>query len=74
MITSQRQALADLANPATLPDPYPVLAGLREASPFAEFDGAIWDDQIESDAGSGKLDPLAAEALAEYHAGKATEI
>jgi len=41
VITSQRQALADLANPATLPDPYPVLAGLREASPFAEFDGAL---------------------------------
>jgi len=40
-ITSQRQALADLADPATLPDPYPVLAGLREASPFAEFDGAL---------------------------------
>jgi cytochrome P450 len=41
MITSQRQALADLADPATLPDPYPVLAGLREASPFVEFDGAL---------------------------------
>jgi cytochrome P450 len=39
--TSQRQALVDLANPATLPDPYPVLAGLREVSPFAEFDGAL---------------------------------
>jgi cytochrome P450 len=41
MSTTQRQALADLADPATLPDPYPVLAGLREASPFAEFDGAL---------------------------------
>ena len=41
MTTSQRQALADLADPATLPDPYPVLAGLRKASPFAEFDGAL---------------------------------
>jgi cytochrome P450 len=41
MTTSQRQALVDLADPATLPDPYPVLAGLREASPFAEFDGAL---------------------------------
>ena len=41
---------------------------------FAEFDGAIWDDQIESDAAAGKLDALAAEALAEYHAGTATEI
>jgi cytochrome P450 len=41
MTTSLRQALADLADPATLPDPYPILAGLREASPFAEFDGAL---------------------------------
>jgi cytochrome P450 len=41
MSTMQRPALADLANPAILPDPYPVLAGLREASPFAEFDGSF---------------------------------
>ena len=31
-----RPALAALADPAVLPDPYPVLARLREASPFAE--------------------------------------
>ena len=31
-----RPALAELASPAVLPDPYPVLAGLREASPFPE--------------------------------------
>ncbi len=41
MSTMQRPALTDLADPATLPDPYPVLAGLREASPFAERDGAF---------------------------------
>jgi cytochrome P450 len=41
MTTPQRQALAQLADPATLPDPYPVLAGLRAASPFAEYDGAL---------------------------------
>jgi cytochrome P450 len=41
MTTLQRPTLADLADPATLPDPYPVLAALREASPFAEFDGAF---------------------------------
>jgi hypothetical protein len=29
-----------------------------------------WDRQIEQDAKSGKLDKLAAEALAEYKAGK----
>ena len=33
---------------------------------FAEFDGAAWDKQIEHDAASGKLDSLAAEALADY--------
>lgn len=41
---------------------------------FAEFDNDIWDTQIESDAAAGKLDALAAEALAEYQAGTATEI
>lgn len=41
---------------------------------FAEFDGKMWDEQIEADAQAGKLDALAEEALAEYHAGKATEI
>ena len=41
MSTAQRPALAELADPAVLRDPYPVLAGLREASPFAEVDGAM---------------------------------
>jgi len=41
---------------------------------FADFDAAAWDEQIEADAAAGKLDHLAAEALAEYHAGKAREI
>jgi cytochrome P450 len=41
MSTMQRPALTDLADPSILPDPYPVLAGLREASPFAEYDGAF---------------------------------
>jgi cytochrome P450 len=41
MSTMQQQALTDLADPATLPDPYPVLAALRDASPFAESDGAF---------------------------------
>jgi cytochrome P450 len=41
MSTAPRPALSVLADPATLPDPYPVLASLREASPFAEFDGAF---------------------------------
>jgi len=39
--TQPRPALADLADPDVLADPYPLLAGLREASPFAQFDGAF---------------------------------
>jgi cytochrome P450 len=41
MTIMERPALADLADPATLADPYPLLAALREASPFAEADGAL---------------------------------
>ncbi len=41
---------------------------------FAEFDGNAWDRQIELDAASGKLDQLAAEALADYHAGSARQL
>lgn len=41
---------------------------------FAGYDGEQWDAQIEADAKAGKLDALAQEALAEYRAGKATEI
>lgn len=41
---------------------------------FLEFDAHAWDKQIEDDANAGKLDSLAAEALAEYYSGKATEI
>lgn len=41
---------------------------------FAEFDAAAWDKQIEQDAAAGKLDALAAEALADYRAGSAKEL
>lgn len=41
---------------------------------FAEFDARVWDDQIEADAKAGKLDGLAAEALADYRAGKARDL
>lgn len=40
---------------------------------FNEFIENLWDKQIEQDANLGKLDALAAEALADYHAGKASE-
>jgi hypothetical protein len=41
---------------------------------FEQFHADAWDAQIEADAAAGKLDALAAEALAEYRAGQATEI
>ena len=41
---------------------------------FAEFDASIWDRQIELDSVSGKLDALAAEALADHRAGAAREL
>jgi len=41
---------------------------------FTEFDHLLWDRQIEADSKAGKLDILAAEALADYKAGKAREI
>ena len=41
---------------------------------FAEFDAAAWDQQIEQDANSGKLEALAAEALADYRSGSAREL
>jgi hypothetical protein len=40
---------------------------------FAEYDGAVWDKQIDADASAGKLDSLAAEALADYRAGSRRE-
>jgi len=40
---------------------------------FLEFDGRVWDEQIEADAKAGKLDGFIAEALADYKAGKARE-
>ena len=41
---------------------------------FLESDERVWDKQIEADLKAGKLDGLAAEALAEYKAGKAREL
>lgn len=35
-----------------------------------EYDAALWDQQIEADIRSGKLDKLGQEALEELHAGK----
>ena len=41
---------------------------------FAEFDAAQWDAQVERDAGSGRLDALAEEALKDLRDGHTTEL
>ncbi len=39
---------------------------------FAEFNNSLWDKQIASDAAAGKLDFLAAEALADLRSDDCT--
>lgn len=41
---------------------------------FVQFDSEAWDRQFESDVQNGKLDELAARALRDYKAGRATEL
>lgn len=41
---------------------------------FVQFDAAGWDQQFESDVQNGKLDELAARAMRDYEAGRATEL
>ena len=48
------------------------LARLRDW--FDAFDAARFDERIGRDAASGKLDRLAAEALADHRAGRAREL
>ncbi|GAB4479840.1 MAG: hypothetical protein OHK0031_00560 [Anaerolineales bacterium] len=38
---------------------------------FEEFDARLWDEQLEQDAQSGKLEKIAERALEEYRAGNA---
>jgi hypothetical protein len=40
---------------------------------FAEYDAREWDEQIEQDVASGKLDALLDEARADYLAGPERE-
>ena len=37
---------------------------------YEKFDSNAWDEQIEKDAASGKLDALAEAAIAEHQAGR----
>ena len=41
---------------------------------FAEFDGAMWDRQFEADAGSGRLDGLAKEAISDLRQGRCSDL
>jgi hypothetical protein len=41
---------------------------------FVEYENSRWDRQIESDASSGKLDPLIEQALAEHRTGKTSPL
>ncbi len=41
---------------------------------LAEIDAQAWDEQIERDAKAGKLDKLAAKAIAEDDAGLTTDL
>jgi outer membrane murein-binding lipoprotein Lpp len=40
---------------------------------YAEFDANEWDRQLEADVAAGRLDWLAAEALADRQAGRCTD-
>jgi hypothetical protein len=51
---------------------YDSFAKLREW--FIEFDQTIWDQKLESDSNSGKLDFLINTALAEYRAGESIDL
>ena len=41
---------------------------------FEEYDAKTWDKQFEKDAKSGKLDPLANQAIADFRRGNYKEL
>ena len=41
---------------------------------FAEYDAAVWDEQLERDVAAGRLDRLADEALRALKAGRTTAL
>ncbi len=57
--TGARPSMAALADPAVLPDPYPVFAALREASPFTEAGGALVVAGRHADCSAILRDPRA---------------
>lgn len=48
------------------------LARFREW--FEEFDAKAWDQQLEADVRSGKLDRIAEQAIADFRAGRCREL
>ncbi|MBD2385383.1 hypothetical protein [Cylindrospermum sp. FACHB-282] len=41
---------------------------------FAEFDAAVWDQQIEEDVAAGRLEKLAKKALKDLREGRCTDL
>ncbi len=41
---------------------------------FQKFDAEVWDEQIEKDIKTGKLDALAQAAIVDHHAGKSKKL
>lgn len=41
---------------------------------FAEYDGEVWDREMEADVRAGRLDQLAEEALREHREGRTTDL
>ena len=41
---------------------------------FAEFDADAWDEQMKEDVRQGKLDSLAAKAIADFRSGRCKEL
>lgn len=47
---------------------------VRFSAWFSEFTSAVWDEQIDADARSGKLNTLGDEALRSLDEGRCTEL
>ena len=41
---------------------------------FRQFEAQVWDAQLQGDIKAGKLDRVAKEALADFEAGRCTEL
>jgi hypothetical protein len=41
---------------------------------FAEYDAAVWDEQLDRDVAAGRLDKLADEAVRDLKAGRTTAL